>query len=109
MVQISRSRAGSATIRIRRTSTNDTRYANPELAAVLDAARGELDPAVRAGMYKRAERILYDDAPWIYDYHPVTTEVTQPYVKGFELHPIWVRDYTHAWLDLDAHGERVPR
>ncbi len=90
-------------------ATNDTRYANPELDALLDAARGELDPAVRAGMYKRAERILYDDAPWIYDYHPVTTEVTQPYVKGFELHPIWVRDYTHAWLDLDAHGERVPR
>ncbi len=90
-------------------ATNDTRYSNPELDTLLDAARGELDPAKRTAMYKRAERILYDDAPWIYDYHPVTTEVTQPYVRGFELHPIWVRDYTHTWLDLDANGERIPR
>jgi ABC-type transport system substrate-binding protein len=80
-------------------ATNDTRYSNPALDALLDAARGELDPAKRVAMYKQAERILYDDAPWIYDYHPVTTEVTQPYVRGFELHPIWVRDYTHTWLD----------
>lgn len=90
-------------------ATNDTRYSNPELDALLDAARGELDPAKRTAMYQHAERILYDDAPWIYDYHPLTTEVTQPYVKGFELHPIWVRDYTHTWLDLDANGERLPR
>ena len=90
-------------------ATNDTRYANPELDALLDAARGELDPAKRIAMYKHAERIIYDDAPWIFDYHPMTTEVTQPYVKGFELHPIWVRDYTHTWLDLDEHGDRVPR
>ena len=90
-------------------ATNDTRYSNPELDALLDAARGELDPEKRTAMYKKAERILYDDAPWIYDYHPVTTEVTQPYVQGFELHPIWVRDYTHTWLDLDAHGERIPQ
>lgn len=90
-------------------ATNDTRYSNPELDTLLDAARGELDPAKRIAMYKQAERILYDEAPWIYDYHPVTSEVTQPYVKGFELHPIWIRDYTHTWLDLDEHGDRVPR
>ena len=88
---------------------NDARYSNPELDALLDAARSELDPVKRQEMYRRAERILYDDAPWIYDYHPVSTEVTQPYVRGFELHPIWVRDYTHTWLDLGPAGERVPR
>ena len=88
---------------------NDARYANLELDALLDAARAELDPAVRQDMYRRAERILFDDAPYIYDYHPVSTEVTQPYVRGFELHPIWVRDYTHTWLDLGPGGERVPR
>lgn len=90
-------------------ATNDTRYANPELDTLLDAARGELDPAKRTAMYHRAERIIYDDAPWIFDYHPLTTEVTQPYVMDFELHPIWVRDYTHTWLDLDERGDRVPR
>lgn len=90
-------------------ATNDTRYRNPELDTLLDAARGELDPKIRAGMYQRAERILYEDAPWIYAYHPIANEITQPYVRGFELHPIWLRDYANTWLDLDEHGERVPR
>jgi ABC-type transport system substrate-binding protein len=90
-------------------STNDSFYANPELDALLDAARAELDPRRRDALYRRAERILYDDAPWIWDYHRVKTEVTQPYVRGYELHPIWIRDYTSAWLDLGPGGAPVPR
>jgi ABC-type transport system substrate-binding protein len=90
-------------------SNNDSFYANPELDALLDAARGQTDRDQRAAMYRRAERILYDDAPWIWDYHQLMTEVTQPYVRGYEIHPIWLRDYTSAWLDVSADGERVPR
>jgi ABC-type transport system substrate-binding protein len=90
-------------------STNDSYYGNPELDALLDAARAELDVGKRDAMYRRAERILYDDAPWIWDYHRVTTEVTQPYVRGYEPHPIWMRDFTSAWLDLGPDGAPVPR
>lgn len=90
-------------------SLNDSFYANPELDRLLDAARAELDPVVRDQLYRRAERILYDDAPWIWDYHRVATEVTQPYVRGYEPHPIWTRDFTSAWLDLGPDGAPVPR
>lgn len=90
-------------------STNDSFYANAELDALLDAARGELDPAARAAMYRRAERILHDDAPWIWDYHRAATEVTQPFVRGYALHPVWLRDFTHAWLDVGPDGAPVPR
>jgi ABC-type transport system substrate-binding protein len=90
-------------------STNDSFYKNPELDALLDAARAEFDPARRDALYRRAERILYDDAPWIWDYHRLLTEVTQPYVRGYEPHPIWIRDYTSAWLDLGPDGAPVPR
>jgi ABC-type transport system substrate-binding protein len=90
-------------------STNDSFYANPALDALLDQARQELDPDARAAMYRRAERILYDDAPWIWDYHRMTTEVTQPYVRGYAPHPIWLRDYTSAWLDVGPDGRPVPR
>jgi ABC-type transport system substrate-binding protein len=90
-------------------STNDSFYANSELDALLDAARQDHEPSQRAAIYRRAERILYDDAPWIWDYHRVTTEVTQPYVRNFELHPIWLRDYTSAWLDLGPDGRPVTR
>jgi oligopeptide transport system substrate-binding protein len=90
-------------------SQNNAFYANPELDALLDAARAEPDPARRATAYRRAERILYDDAPWLWEYHQALTEVTQPYVRGFALHPVWSRDYTGAWLDVGPDGEPVPR
>ena len=90
-------------------SSNDSFYANPELDALLDAARGELEPIRRAALYRRAERILYDDAPWIWDYHRQATEVIQPYVRGFRPHPIWTRDYTSAWLDVGPDGSPVAR
>jgi len=89
------------------TATNDTNYSNPEVDALLDAARGEIDTEKRAVMYRRAERIIFHDAPWIFDYHPLTTEVIQPYVGGYEIHPIWGRDYTHTFLD-DGTTSTVP-
>jgi peptide/nickel transport system substrate-binding protein/oligopeptide transport system substrate-binding protein len=90
-------------------SMNDSFYANPELDRVLDEARAERDLERRAALYRRAERILYDDPPWIWNYHQVMTEVSQPYVRGYQLHPIWLRDVTTAWLDLGPDGAPIPR
>jgi ABC-type transport system substrate-binding protein len=90
-------------------SSNDSFYANSEVDALLDAARAELDRDRRAALYRRVERILYDDAPWLWDYHRMVTEVVQPYVRGYAPHPIWMRDYTSAWLDLGPDGQAVPR
>ncbi|MDX2089917.1 MAG: ABC transporter substrate-binding protein [Kofleriaceae bacterium] len=89
-------------------STNDSFYANPEVDALLDSARAEADPTKRAELYAHVERILYADAPWIWNYHQQMVEVLQPYVRDYAPHPVWGRDFTRAWLDLDAGGERVP-
>jgi ABC-type transport system substrate-binding protein len=90
-------------------SMNDSFYANPELDRLLDEAAVERDVEKRAALYRQCERILYDDPPWIWSYHQVTTEVSQPYVRDYKLHPIWLRDVTTAWLDLGPEGEPVPR
>ena len=90
-------------------SSNDSFYANRELDALLDRARAEADPRRRRALYARAEHILYDDAPWVWSYHQLATEVTQPYVRGYAPHPIWGHDFTTAWLDLGPDGEPVPR
>jgi len=89
-------------------TTNWSFYANPALDQLLDDARREPDTSKRAALYRRVERILYDDAPWLWDYHQMMTEVTQPYVAGYEPHAIWLRDYTSAWLDVGPDGP-VPR
>jgi len=89
-------------------SSNDSFYSNPELDALLDTARAEPEVAKRDELYRRAERILYDDAPWIWDYHQMMTEVVQPYVAGYAPHPVWLRDYTSTWLDVTDEGP-LPR
>jgi ABC-type transport system substrate-binding protein len=80
-------------------SNNTSFYSNPALDALLDAAHAEPDAGKRADEYHRAERILYDDAPWIWSYHREMTEVTQPYVRGYTPHPVWGRDFTSAWIE----------
>jgi ABC-type transport system substrate-binding protein len=79
-------------------SNNDAFYSNPQLDALMTQARFETDPGRRADEYRRIERILYDDAPWIWEYHRHFVEVTQPYVHGYDPHPVWLRDYTDAWV-----------
>ncbi|MEJ7599379.1 MAG: ABC transporter substrate-binding protein [Kofleriaceae bacterium] len=90
-------------------ATNDTEYANAEVDDLLDAARAEPDRDRRAAMYRRIERVLYEDAPWIFDYHRMTVEIAQPYVRDYQPHPIWLRDFTAAWLDLGSDGAPVSR
>jgi len=90
-------------------SQNNCFYSNPELDKLLDAARAEPDVAKRAAMYQRADRILHDDAPWIWGYHQAMFEVTQPYVRDYQPHPVWIRDYTGVWLDVGPDGDPVPR
>ncbi len=91
------------------TGTNDSFYANPAVDTLLDTARAAQAPAERARLYQQVERILHEDAPWIWDYHRVAVEVVQPYVRDYDIHPVWIRDYTRAWLDLGPDGERDAR
>ncbi len=89
-------------------SSNDSFYANPELDGLLDTARGEPDLGNRDAMYKHVEHVLYDDAPWIWNYHQMMTEVVQPYVMDYAPHPVFLRDFTEVWLDVGDTGP-VPR
>ncbi len=49
---------------------NTAGFSNPEVDQLLDAAETELDQAKRAEMYKRAQAIVTDQAPWIFLWLP---------------------------------------
>jgi ABC-type transport system substrate-binding protein len=87
-------------------ANNDSFYSNPELDALIDEARGEVDVSRREALYHRIERILYDEAPWVWNYHRLFIEVTQPYVKGYAPHPVWGRVFDNAWLDVRPDGSK---
>jgi peptide/nickel transport system substrate-binding protein len=58
-----------ASSEIRNGGYNATSYRNPQFDAIIDSAIKEMNPARSAALYRRAYRILSDDAPamWIYE------------------------------------------
>lgn len=74
-------------------------YSNPELDALLEAARVEQDVTRRIEMYQQAERMIVDDAPVLFTTHSLTFQLVQPYVKGFTFTPISIPIERYMWLE----------
>ena len=66
---------------------NRSNYNNPEVDQLLVQARQVGDRARRAELYRRAQRLIVEDAPWIFVDHEVQVVATRSAVKGFKLHP----------------------
>ena len=47
---------------------NYSLYSNEKVDALLESGEVELDESVREEMYKEAQQIIYDEAPWIFGY-----------------------------------------
>ena len=67
-------------------SNNHTHYSDPELDALLERARVEQDQGVRFAMYREAEQMIIDGAPWVPIYHSAGDHyLIKPYVKGLPI------------------------
>ncbi len=69
-------------------SGNFFRYKNPEFDRLAEQARAQTDPAARALLYRKAERVAVDDAPMVFLYYFVSTTLFKPYVNGIVLTPL---------------------
>lgn len=61
---------------------NLSRYRNPRVDALLDRADASLDPAERVRLYREAEEVIIEDAPWIFLHYYSTDVLIQPWVRG---------------------------
>jgi len=61
---------------------NRTAYSNKAYDALLDQADAGTDPAKRMALYRQAERIVVDDAPWAPIYYQRDLELMKPGVSG---------------------------
>lgn len=66
---------------------NDSKYCNPEVDNLLNAARTSTDQATRKTSYDAANKILSDELPIIYLYHPTWLWALRSNVTGFVAHP----------------------
>jgi peptide/nickel transport system substrate-binding protein len=66
---------------------NRALYKNDKFDELLHQARLTTDEKKRAELYRQAQRILVDDAPWIFVDHEIQTAAHVKRVQGFKLHP----------------------
>ncbi|MET3290005.1 UNVERIFIED_CONTAM: peptide/nickel transport system substrate-binding protein [Brevibacillus sp. OAP136] len=67
------------------TNSYHTGYKNPKVDELSDKAREELDESKRKEMYFEIQRLVSEDAPFVFLYYKPATYAVQSYVKGFQV------------------------
>ena len=68
---------------------NDTsRHHNAEYDRLMQMGRKTTDQTTRTRIYLQANKILHDDAPWIFMNHTNQVRAARASVKGFQLNPL---------------------
>lgn len=83
---------------------NTSRYRNPTLDRLFDAADAMPPGPARFKRYQEAEQIILADAAWVTLYHYSSRALIKPYVKGLERSPLsgapeFLAPLRKVWLD----------
>ncbi|MEM1619200.1 MAG: ABC transporter substrate-binding protein [Fervidicoccaceae archaeon] len=68
-------------------------YSNPKVDELALLARQTADSAKRLELYRELQRIIVDDAPWVFLYVPKMYAFTGKNVEGFVLYPAYYIDF----------------
>jgi peptide/nickel transport system substrate-binding protein len=76
---------------------NSGYYSNPKVDKLIQEARVASDPAEREALYRKIDRIVYNDAPWVFTASWKQNAVTSNDVHGLELQPSFLLLLKDAW------------
>ena len=74
-------------------------FSNKKLDGLISDARRIVDPVARNRLYRQAEAIVRDEAPWATTYSYRYYELWQPYVHGYRPHPVASQEVRDMWFD----------
>ncbi len=80
-------------------SNNVAFYDNERVNELLQEASTSTDQDHRLALYKEAERLIVEDAPWVFLYYPQMYLLRQPWLKGLKLNPVWPIRYEYMWIE----------
>jgi peptide/nickel transport system substrate-binding protein len=69
------------------TAFNGGYYSNPQVDDLLTKAIGTVDQNARGDFYKQAQKIMYDDCPWVFMFSGNNIAAASKKVKGIVLNP----------------------
>ncbi len=64
---------------------NRSGYVNARVDSLLEEAALRADPEERWELYRRAEEIIYREAPWIFLWFPTRYEIVSPRLRGYRI------------------------
>lgn len=79
--------------------TNYSRYNNPEVVELMDKAKELINPNKKIEIYKDIQKIIVDDCPWIFIYHPKIALVTKPGIAGVRMSPLGIINYEDILIE----------
>ena len=74
-------------------ANNQARYYNAEFDRIIREARTERNPAHRVELYREAERIAIEEAPWIPLVHTRSSVAVKPHVLGYYPSPLIIPQF----------------
>jgi peptide/nickel transport system substrate-binding protein len=77
---------------------NTMQYSNPQVDTLLEQARASSDQNARAQAYIQAEKLLVNDAPYIFINHGVTVQASSKKVQGFVLLATGILEFTNVYM-----------
>ena len=80
-------------------SNNYSRYSNDELHDILIQAQSNPNEEERIELYKKAQEIIHEDAPWVPIAHSIPQLAGIKEVKGFIPHPTGIQSFIHVSLE----------
>lgn len=73
-------------------------YSNPEVNRRLALAGDSFDPETRLRLFREAESLVMQDAPWVPLYHQRDPIIRHPRLRGDVPHPVYLWRYENMWL-----------
>lgn len=80
-------------------SMNFTGYHNEEIIRLIDKAKVTKNPYDYKNIMREAEKLMVEDAPWVFLSTMCSSIICNPRVKGLSVHPLNFIDYTKIWID----------
>lgn len=91
-------------------SGNTAFFKSPQVDQMLDQALAMRNPLERLACYRQLEKILVEEAPWVFLYHSIRYSAVQPWVHGYRPRPMGAPRLRDCWVEPhdgnDASGER---
>jgi peptide/nickel transport system substrate-binding protein/oligopeptide transport system substrate-binding protein len=76
----------------RGTGGNRSRFSDPVTDRLIEEAQRTLKPIDRSALYRRVERRIVEQSPWVFLWHRKDFIIRQPWVEGLKIYPIYSMD-----------------